>query len=111
TGYICTRALPGFGKWNKIAPGQIDKIAKQHTFERPSPNYTTHTQPSKSWTVPIVLKKVLEVEREQIEKMDIDPISSKRYILILQLSDIVPLKHSSYTLRFISTLSSIYKTS
>ncbi|CAG8578335.1 20208_t:CDS:2 [Gigaspora rosea] len=48
TGYICTRALPGFGKWNKIAPGQIDKIAKQHTFERPSPNYTTHTQSSKS---------------------------------------------------------------
>lgn len=56
-GYICTRALPEFGKWNKIAPGQIDKITKTHIFEKPTPSYTTHTQSSKLWTIPLVSKK------------------------------------------------------
>ncbi|RGB23102.1 hypothetical protein C1646_822251 [Rhizophagus diaphanus] len=88
TGYICTRALPEFGNWNKISSGQIDKITKSRTFVKPTPCYTTHTQPSKSWTVPLTSRKVntpgdqeiTEVEEEQIEDMDIDPISKSAII-------------------------------
>ncbi|CAB4483409.1 unnamed protein product [Rhizophagus irregularis] len=88
TGYICTRALPEFGNWNKISHCQIDKITKSRTFGKPTPIYTTHTQPSKSWTVPLTSRKentqgdqeIQEVEEEQIEDMDIDPISKSAIV-------------------------------
>ncbi|PKK71015.1 hypothetical protein RhiirC2_829008 [Rhizophagus irregularis] len=88
TGYICIRALPEFGNWNKISHCQIDKITKSRTFEKPTPIYTTHTQPSKSWTVPLTSRKentqgdqeIQEVEEEQIEDMDIDPISKSAIV-------------------------------
>ncbi|CAB5331811.1 unnamed protein product [Rhizophagus irregularis] len=88
TGYICTCALPEFGNWNKISHCQIDKITKSRTFEKPTPIYTTHTQPSKSWTVPLTSRKentqgdqeIQEVEEEQIEDMDIDPISKSAIV-------------------------------
>ncbi|UZO14704.1 uncharacterized protein OCT59_006153 [Rhizophagus irregularis] len=88
TGYICTHALPEFGNWNKISHCQIDKITKSRTFEKPTPIYTTHTQPSKSWTVPSTSLKqntqgdqeIQEVEEEQIEDMDIDPISKSAIV-------------------------------
>ncbi|CAB4392569.1 unnamed protein product [Rhizophagus irregularis] len=88
TGYICTRALPEFGNWNKISHCQIDKITKLRTFEKPTPIYTTHTQPSKSWTVPLTSRKentqgdqeIQKVEEEQIEDMDIDPISKSAIV-------------------------------
>ncbi|CAG8607756.1 6381_t:CDS:2, partial [Cetraspora pellucida] len=74
TEYIYTRALPEFGKWNKIAPGQVDKIAKKHIFKKPSPSYTTHTQSSKSWSIPIVSKKGYLALPESLKANQKEPV-------------------------------------
>ncbi|CAG8758644.1 12879_t:CDS:2, partial [Gigaspora rosea] len=77
TVYICTRALPEFGKWNKIAPGQIDKIAKKHTFENHLQviQHTHNLQNHGSYQrYNENNQRVFEVEKKQNEEMDIDPI-------------------------------------
>ena len=51
-GYIYARPLPKFGELNKISPGKIQKIVKNQTIIQPNPIISTHSNPSKSWTIP-----------------------------------------------------------
>ena len=53
-GFVCARILPGIGEWKKWSPAQIEKIQKQRKNEKPNPEYSTHTESSKKWTLPIV---------------------------------------------------------
>lgn len=57
TGFICARILPGIGEWKKWSPAQIEKIQKQKRNEKPNPEYSTHTEPTKKWMLPIVGNK------------------------------------------------------
>jgi hypothetical protein len=57
TGFVCARILPGIGEWKKWSPAQIKKIQKQRKNEKPNPEYSTHTESSKKWTLPIVVSK------------------------------------------------------
>ena len=56
-GFVCARILPGVGEWKKWSPAQIGKIQKQRKNEKPNPEYSTHTESSKKWTLPIVASK------------------------------------------------------
>jgi hypothetical protein len=57
TGFVCARILPGIGEWKKWSPIQIEKIQKQRKSEKPNPEYSTHIESSKKWTLPIVAGK------------------------------------------------------
>jgi hypothetical protein len=52
--FILGRPLPGIGDWKKWSPAQIEKISKNRNFEKPDPICSTHTQSTKSWTMPII---------------------------------------------------------
>ena len=56
-GFICARILPGIGEWKKWSPAQIEKIQKQRKNEKPNPEYSTHIESSKKWTLPIATGK------------------------------------------------------
>ncbi|RHZ77227.1 hypothetical protein Glove_184g100 [Diversispora epigaea] len=65
-GFILGRSLPGIGDWKKWSPVQIEKISKNKIFEKPDPICSTHTQSTKSWTVPIItLSKNIDVEENK----------------------------------------------
>ncbi|CAG8654398.1 11234_t:CDS:2, partial [Gigaspora rosea] len=52
-GYIYTRSLLRIGPWKKFMPANIQKIVKKHIIKKPKPTITTHSHPSKSWTMPM----------------------------------------------------------
>ena|SRR5947208_11763626 len=54
-GFVYARILPEIGEWKKWSPAQIEKIQKQRKNEKPNPEYSTHTESSKKWTLPIVI--------------------------------------------------------
>jgi len=56
-GFVYARILPEIGEWKKWSPAQIEKIQKQRKNEKPNPEYSTHTESSKKWTLPIVISK------------------------------------------------------
>ena len=56
-GFVCARILPGIGEWKKWSPAQIEKIQKQKKNEKPNPEYSTHIESSKKWTLPVVSSK------------------------------------------------------
>ena len=56
-GFVYARILPEIGEWKKWFPAQIEKIQKQRKNEKPNPEYSTHTESSKKWTLPIVISK------------------------------------------------------
>ena len=58
-GFIYARILPGIGEWKKWSPAQLAKIQKKHKHEKPNPQYSTHTESSKKWTLPIVAGKYM----------------------------------------------------
>ncbi|CAG8758556.1 10202_t:CDS:2, partial [Gigaspora rosea] len=45
--------LPGIGPWKEFTPANIQKIIKKRVIKKPEPTITTHSQPSKSWTMPV----------------------------------------------------------
>ncbi|RHZ54903.1 hypothetical protein Glove_421g102 [Diversispora epigaea] len=53
SGFICARILPGIGEWKKWSPVQIEKIQKERINEKPNPQYSTHSESSKKWILPI----------------------------------------------------------
>jgi hypothetical protein len=57
TGFVCARILPEIGEWKKWSPIQIEKIQKQRKSEKPNPEYSTHIEFSKKWTLLIVAGK------------------------------------------------------
>ncbi|CAB5124315.1 unnamed protein product [Rhizophagus irregularis] len=71
TGFVCARILPGIGEWKKWSPAQIKKIQKQRKNEKPNPEYSTHTEPSKKWTLPIVVSKDDSVTNDELLELDL----------------------------------------
>ncbi|CAB4410646.1 unnamed protein product [Rhizophagus irregularis] len=71
TGFVCARILPGIGKWKKWSPAQIKKIQKQRKNEKPNPEYSTHTESSKKWTLPIVVSKDDSVTNDELLELDL----------------------------------------
>ncbi|UZO23826.1 uncharacterized protein OCT59_016156 [Rhizophagus irregularis] len=71
TGFVCARILPGIGEWKKWSPAQIKKIRKQRKNEKPNPEYSTHTEPSKKWTLPIVVSKDDSVTNDEFLELDL----------------------------------------
>uniref|UniRef100_U9UH23 Uncharacterized protein n=1 Tax=Rhizophagus irregularis (strain DAOM 181602 / DAOM 197198 / MUCL 43194) TaxID=747089 RepID=U9UH23_RHIID len=71
TGFVCARILPGIGEWKKWSPAQIKKIRKQRKNEKPNPEYSTHTEPSKKWTLPIVVSKDDSVTNDELLELDL----------------------------------------
>ncbi|CAG8761817.1 15160_t:CDS:2, partial [Dentiscutata erythropus] len=52
-GYIYARSLPGIDSWKKFTPESIQKIIKKRVIKKPEPTITSHSHPSKSWTMPM----------------------------------------------------------
>ncbi|CAB4376556.1 unnamed protein product [Rhizophagus irregularis] len=71
TGFVCARILLGIGEWKKWSPAQIKKIRKQRKNEKPNPEYSTHTEPSKKWTLPIVVSKDDSVTNDELLELDL----------------------------------------
>ncbi|CAG8741800.1 14748_t:CDS:2, partial [Racocetra fulgida] len=53
-GFIAARALPGIGDWKEWSLTNLNNITKSQKIEKPNPISTNHTQPHKSWTMPII---------------------------------------------------------
>ncbi|CAG8633384.1 16627_t:CDS:1, partial [Dentiscutata erythropus] len=53
-GCIYARPLPRIGLWKEFTPTNIQKIIKKRVIKKPEPTITTHSQPSKSWTMPVL---------------------------------------------------------
>ncbi|GES80415.1 hypothetical protein GLOIN_2v326913 [Rhizophagus clarus] len=64
TGFVCARILPGIGEWKKWSPIQIKKIQKQRKSEKPNPEYSTHIESSKKWTLSIVADSAVNCESD-----------------------------------------------
>ena len=58
-GFVCARILPEIGEWKKWSSAQIEKIQKRKKNEKPNPEYSTHIESSKKWTLPIAIGKGL----------------------------------------------------
>ena len=56
-GFVCVRILSGIGKWKKWSLTQIEKIQKQRKNEKSNSEYSTHTESSKKWMLPIAADK------------------------------------------------------
>ena len=82
-GFVCAKILPGIGEWKKWSPAQIGKIQKQRKNEKPNPEYSTHTESNKKWTLPIAAGESIFFSDCLLKNTTNNILKSKKILLLV----------------------------